>query len=229
MCSNEATDCIERYECEFATQEEKQLCSGMSGGGRCYGDVSVECDSVSDDLNAWDCGAAGLVCVEYGRLASCGHAECDLLSYEAYCHGNLLHTCREKWSTEWVVDCSGSGGVCELDLDNNAYCVGTGDPCDEESFDEHCDGSEQVFCLGGKESRIDCSLLNQDAVCVEEYGLPICMFGSECEIHSNEECNDGVITFCMLGKVMDLDCREFGYSGCNTNDYYGMTGAYCVP
>jgi hypothetical protein len=93
-----------------------------------------------------------------------------------------------------------------------------------------CDGDNVLDCIGGKEARYDCVMGYSDSTCVRVFAdTSLCMLGDECLFPlADEECREGVITFCMLGKEMVLDCKKFGYSGCGASTVNATPSAHCV-
>ncbi len=72
----------------------------------------------------------------------------------------------------------------------------------------------------------------ENGVCDSSSLIDKCKLGIECEpmVPYNEECNDGVITYCLAGKFTDLDCRDYGFGGCDTAiDSHQTTVAFCTP
>ena len=100
-------------------------------------------------------------------------------------------------------------------------CVGDGEVCEEGNLG-HCDGHVAVTCRGGRVSRFDCA-----TEATEYRGLGTCRMlsddgptcgraNAQCDAAApfSETCQDGIVTFCLLGEIRTIDCKHLGFSGC---------------
>lgn len=245
-CLKKATSCDDIFSCLKASEDEEAVCAEADGDQRCSGDVLVECE---DDLDAtpdaFDCKAAGLVCGELDGDAACGLAACDPDTDAPYCDGDLLVEC-DGAGVLVSQDCgfylglsctlescqTRAGGVCGTDPQGVIACVGDGEACDRDTFENRCDGTVMVTCNRGKESRLDCKALHPDLTCRidTDNGMAECQPAkNECRIDGDDSCQEGVITTCMMGEITEVDCTRHGHTGCATTREGTRTIAYCVP
>ncbi len=248
-CMMTATTCDQVLACVKASESEAQVCQASGDNNRCSGNVMVECSGNPDEVpDAFDCTAAGLVCAESESDAECGEAICTA-GADSRCEGHLLVKCDDV-GVEMITDChvytgyhcSGgagdltcqtrAGGTCGTDPeDGELACVGTGETCDDEMFENHCDGSVMVTCNRGKESRLDCQDLHRELTCGVDAQLGVVNCKpvlDECQLTTDESCEAGTITFCLMGKITELDCTKYGSSGCSSNMIDNRTVAFCV-
>jgi hypothetical protein len=246
-CVKGASDCAGVEACVTASATEAAAC-GDGDVNRCVGDVLVECDGTSAP-DAFDCATAGLVCGQTEAGATCGTASCDPATTAPRCDGHLAITCDEEGGVLRTrdcryaasVSCSGSGGggmTCQTHVgetcavvDGEPRCVGSGDACDEETFQNTCEGTVMVTCAGGAIGRRDCAELDGALTCrLGTRGATECAAAAqECDEHYAETCVGGVITFCLLGEVTEVDCGAYGLSGCTTISEGELSVARCTP
>ncbi|MBI5478955.1 MAG: hypothetical protein HY906_08875 [Deltaproteobacteria bacterium] len=248
-CVEHAPDCAGVEACTTASATETAAC-GSGDVHICVGDVLVECDGTTTPApDAFDCASAGLVCGQTAAGARCGTASCDPATTPARCDGDLAITCDEDGHVLRARDCrfavtmscsgGGGGGVtcqsrvgetCAV-VDGEPRCVGGGDPCDEATFQNSCDGSVMITCAGGAIGRRDCADLDPALTCrLDSRGAAECAaVAQECDEHTAETCTGGVITFCLLGEVTTVDCAAYGLSGCTTLTENEQTVARCTP
>ena len=246
-CVANAPDCAAVEACTTATSAEAEVCAG-GDVDRCAGDVLVECDG-TESPDAFDCASAGLVCGQTEQGAECGTASCDPATTPAQCEGDRAITCDVDGNVLVTRDCryamtvscsSGGGGMtcqsrvgetCAV-VDGEPRCIGAGESCDEATFQNSCDGSVVVTCAGGAIGRRDCAALDPALTCrLESHGAAECApLAQQCDEHTAETCEGGVITFCLLGEVATVDCASYGLSGCTTFlTETEQTVARCTP
>ncbi|MBN1947930.1 MAG: hypothetical protein JW797_19845 [Bradymonadales bacterium] len=251
-CYIEATNCEEVRACGHATEAQGQVCSGTDDDPHCSGDVLVECsDDPEEPHEAYDCGAAGMVCGEGDSDADCGESRCTPGTDADYCQGDALWECDYGSDVYIVRDCRYSigyhcsqegeewvcfqyaGGTCQEDpeYEGEFVCIGTGPECDSSTFQNYCEGTTLVSCRNDKEARYDCRNNGSHMTCGEsDSGHMECVEAAgACSLRTPETCADGVITYCAAGRVEQLNCRTYGYSGCGTGvSITGIIG-YCTP
>jgi hypothetical protein len=240
-CVAATDDCEAWRACYQADPDETAACAGATHDV-CVGDVAVDCSSPSVEVR--DCGAADLVCGENANGAGCGVETCDKGAVPDRCEGPLLLSCgpvgvvtAEGCASEPIaLSCGSSGNWCAAVggetcavVDGAAACVGAGEACDATTEPSRCDGSAVVRCVGGHEARVDCAVANRALTCRVVADSPHCVpAAQECDFTTPEECADGVITYCDLGRVATLDCRSYGLSGCEIVPQSNPAGARCV-
>jgi len=239
-CAQQARTCDELAACfPKASPEQAAVCEGAIGD-RCIDDLLVQCvSSDSTPVSVIDCTAAGLICGAEPEYSRCAVAPCDPAVDQAHCQGDQLWECDSYASMWYITDCyfSGSdaseGMTCQSLDATRAECAGQ-EPCDWNTYVDHCEGTTTVMCSGDDQRvvRFDCRDLSQEQRCVDLGGfIPIieCGLGSECEYYDAEErCVDGVVRFCNAGQWKEFDCRAYGYSGCVNEIWDGLPAAYCV-
>lgn len=239
-CLREAATCAEVRACSGATPDDANLCAERWAG--CRGDTLVECSF--GEAEAVDCRAAGLVCGESATSASCGTARCDAATFTETCQGSAFLECNEgtvrhkDCAYDVSVSCGGDsscmplvGGTCGNRGDGSIGCVGTDGECDEDAFVSTCQGSRIVSCRGGRIATFDCAQTAAEhlgpATCRERADGPRC---EPVEITCDptappaETCQDGAVTFCMMGQQRTIDCAAHGLGGCRTMDLGGVDG-----
>jgi hypothetical protein len=81
--------------------------------------------------------------------------------------------------------------------------------------------------------RRDCQQLIPGTTCQDlddDFWNLMCVPEKECPVEfTGETCENGIITFCFMGEITTLDCREYGLSGCTTEDTLDGTIAACTP
>ncbi|MBI5479086.1 MAG: hypothetical protein HY906_09530 [Deltaproteobacteria bacterium] len=251
-CVKLTSDCTGVRACFTASsKQQREVCrDGRSAG--CAGEVAVFCPrSDGGQAGAMACDLAGLACNATDAGAGCGLGSCDPgppgppWTGTASCQGGLLVACGFDGVLD-AMDCAfwsavtTTGGIpwqnhvgetCETV--ETGPCVGTGDPCDDASFNNWCDGSVVVTCTAGALAHRDCAALHPALTCrIGDYGIADCApVAQECDHSAPETCQAGVIAFCSFGVVTTLDCTQYGLSGCATgySDIRPGTRAYCTP
>jgi hypothetical protein len=248
-CVADAADCEAMRACVVATEAQRAVCKA-DRLSRCAGNVVVHCgrDELGGPLT-WDCAAGGLSCIETEAGADCGLGACDPATAQPTCDGDLLIECAGAPGRLIPEDCrihvgrdcpagapeSGCrarrSNTCAV-VDGKARCVGDGAPCDEATFVSSCDGSTLVTCTGGRIGRGDCAPVGPKSTCgMTSSGIYACTAGgAECLHGAPEDCDDGVITYCLWGEERTLDCTEVGFSGCTAGaSTSGGQVAACTP
>lgn len=230
-CMRGAKTCEEFAACESAPPDLAEDCVHNQERNICKGDILVMCgDYPVDEVPYADCSNVGLVCGEGDVTAHCGLDTCDPATTEPYCDGDLAIYCMEGANVLRAIDCKfDHKGTCGNDLDGNIACIGTGDPCDPDAFAGRCEGTQVVSCIGGKEAMRDCTSYYDEGVCTVLGTEALCRPPEfECMESTSETCEEGVVTFCLYGVFAQLDCRDFGFSGCDTELHDTRYAAYCV-
>jgi hypothetical protein len=226
-CWRQAEDCESLLACHEVIPEEDEHCELDPIDG--YQDICMDNTVVGCSSRTFsDCEALGLVCSENEYSAECGVDTCDPAGFEPRCDGELMVYCdstgaliERHCSSQYDLKC-GTNSEGELD------CIGRGEDC-PDGYQSRCEGTEMARCRGGKMSRADCAKLIPNTTCHDLddnfWGL-ICIPKKECPSDFTEEaCENGVITFCFMGEIATIDCREYGLSGCTTTDI----AASCTP
>jgi len=188
---------------------------------------------------ATDCDAAA-ACNEARIGEPCG-------DYERVCDGDELRACiwtGEETRMVAVQNCERMGGRCEdRDVDGRpqARCVGA-PPTGDCGFYGQCDGDIARRCtdpFGDGEAAafdVDCAELVDGGTCVEtavggEAPGPTCLPADyECTPSFAEgfEClDDSRMNICLFGRIVELDCADYGYSTCGRGDAFFTTR--CLP
>lgn len=231
----EARDCESTLSCFIPDEEQAAVCqSGVHNA--CVGDVAVHCAETT-----WmhDCGAVGLVCSDDGWGLTCGLEPCDPETYEPNCDGDLLLYCSNhvvgiedcRWHSRvqtgnvWFFE---YGGICGTGEHGRLGCIGDGEPCDDETYMSNCDGDFLVSCKGGYLARFDCRDLSPYLTCSATEDRVDCASDGCDPLH--ETCEDGVIEFCWGGTEQRIDCRRYGFSGCELgeDELRGRVVGFCV-
>ena len=239
-CISEAgTDCQEVLAClnDGAAVED---CTQINtfGSRVCDGDKLVGCTDIGRN-HQWiettvDCAALGLTCIEIdfdglgGFLPTCGQGMADStadgLSVE--CDGDVAQIQMRDGMVEF--DCGFYSSTCVagdfLLYEGLAFCEGKGADCDSDVFADQCDGDTHVWCQAGAEGGMSCDQLGQ--TCTSAGGTVACGYEACTPLTYEDNCSDGVITYCAADGEVELDCKAHGFTGCEP---YGSRGARCFP
>jgi len=234
-CVAAASNCDELRACTRPSAAQAAVCD-TTAQDTCVGNTLVTCSrkGTSQEVTAFDCTAAGLVCGASADDALCGIASCDPASTPPSCNGDLLVTCETQGNVLVSRDCRSRGQACRTNSAGVFNCVGD-TPCDPSTSQLRCEGATQVDCWDGTESRSDCSRFGLTCT-LEVTGTPdqstrttTCTpIEQQCIVGASESCLNGVITYCSLGLPATFDCRSVGLSGCATQVTGTSTVARCV-
>jgi hypothetical protein len=149
-------DCGEvcgQYDSKVGFRCLENQCEGMPATGRCDGNVAIWCDG-SGQTQRRDCGARGQTCAYVddviGNFCS-GSGQCDGLSYEGQCDGQVAIWCDENGNPK-SMECSRTDRQCRFVNESvGFYCT----DCGDVGFQGRCDGDTAVWCnrRGQLESR----------------------------------------------------------------------------
>ncbi len=239
-CIAEAgTDCDAVLAC-MNDGEARVDCSQINtfGSRVCNGDKLVGCNDIGRN-HQWiettvDCAGMGLSCIEIdfdgmgGILPTCGQgmaaSTADGLVVE--CQGDVAQIQMRDGNLQF--DCGFYNGDCVagdfLLYEGLAFCEGKGPECDSDTFADRCDGSTHVWCQAGKEGGMECSQMGQ--TCTGSGDNVVCGYEACTPLVYQDNCSDGVITYCSAEGEVDLDCKTHGFTGCEP---YGQRGARCFP
>lgn len=222
-CIEKAESCEELEACRTPPAEHASKCASNPIADICDGSWLLYCKY--DEVWGVDCAETGLEChqTEYGAVCRRGSCEPGM---EPACEEDMIVTCDE--GSEFADDCLPDLGRICSEEDGEPDCIGAGDACEQE-YAGFCEGSVKNVCVSGRLARYDCPALHPDLTCKENTGLASCApERSDCEMDMDERCEDGVITYCHLGRPATLDCARFGASGCETQSL-AHDIARCVP
>jgi len=165
-CATSAATCDEVMACFVASADQLARCPD-SRSSICEGDVLIDCE----DRERRQCGLGGLSCVEpTPGAASCVAGTCTSPG-SARCDGATISVCSPA-GMQWTYDCLSSDGWCRaegpggiwcsspgapedcVELAGVPTCAGTGEACDQETFQATCDGPVVVTCAGGFPARL---------------------------------------------------------------------------
>ena len=248
-CELDAESCEEMFKCggSEASDDQKALCVGREGEKFCDGTSILNCSDGPNSLTmTWDCAPFDMQCIETPTV-DCSRQDCIPNTDVPWCDGTKYTYCDDSgtWRT---YDCNyhfmpnesvpfGSdtfaigSGTCGEDRNGLLACTGDGEPCDQFEFENFCDGDHAYVCREDRISHLDCRTLGPHETCGLRGSRNIdCIWDdNECTWDSqNEECDDGVITYCLEGGWATLDCKDYGFDGCALVDQYNFQSAYCT-
>lgn len=195
---------------------DSERCAGLFDGGTsliepvCAGNNRVSCSPATSLTHA--CGAFDSLCITHGGVSACGQFTCADSEPSTNCDGETLVTCVLGFGTD--VDCRASGRVCRL-VDGLHRCVGGGPACTAS----RCEGDTLIRCEQGHEWRVSCGDGKEAQTCVQRDGEPRCapVLDPECDRSTwRDRCAGGKLVICD-GAVHQLDCLQFGFTGCAEN------------
>lgn len=234
-CVNAAgSDCDAVYAClNNGTVED---CSAWEEESRCEGNALRECMYVESEdryvTDYFDCSDLSLQCVVADFMGFgmpfCG-AEGTNTEMDAVvtCDGSIATI--DYMEVILTFDCSILGG--ELPCREGTYetfgmidlyCPASGPECDEDIFEDRCEGDNLITCWGGRELSADCTtgpFSHEDSRCVADEGEAACRYNDCPVVIAFETCSDGNLSFCGLTGLSEISCAEAGYSSCAT--YHG--------
>jgi hypothetical protein len=241
-CANVGT-CDEYLAC--LVPGHLQTCSTAPYMG-CDGDVAVDCWSHWGS-EVVDCASAGLRCDNSTWLPHCVAAlQCDSESVGQACVGNWVVTCAKGSVGTYQLEarCPAAASCTEVVAETAggtygptiriAYCKGDDPACSTPGA--WCDGTQLVRChdpaeVNGLvaivadparlvETRADCAWFGMVCRGTEMGGIGcFAPDGSACEPGMYDDtCSDAVVTTCVAGDVVSLQCESVNKSGCVVND-----------
>jgi len=203
-------------------------------GKACAGDVARECRAMGTSKLRFDtdCTRAGMTCKDGGCiLGTCVSGSCD---------GDSLVTCKDGVKSLFL--CGVLGLTCGNGGDG-LQCVGKGDTCSTSDPDTpvvpKCDGTQLVWCLGGKLATVDCGTLTDGRrTCnwgwldghttvtsndiLDQYFAEACgQMGGDCEGNVSE-CDGSNLKLCVDGFYEYEMCKDYQTTGCSTNGVFGQ-------
>jgi hypothetical protein len=174
------------------------------------------------------CSDLGLECADIvipeaeDKMAACVESKIEYgLTMDVSCHGTVAEISMLGVVVRY--DCAFEGGTCKAGshtdpeaIEDQLFCEGVGDACDEQSFDSYCDGNDMIGCMQGKESATHCDQFG--SVCRTEtheyFTITGCLYPSCTPIAFEETCTDGLITYCAPEGSATLQCKDLGFTGC---------------
>jgi hypothetical protein len=209
---------------------EMPVTCAPGGAPACDGDAVRSCEAFGDDdyQVVTDCARFDMTCHDGAcRMPACAGAACD---------GDVLVTCGDD-GRQVRFDCGALGLSCGHGGEG-LQCVGAGEACsvkkdanDELGIEPHCEEFKLVWCLGGREARVNCAGLTD--------GRRQCSYGwlsSNPEVAPDDilskylakacgpaafDCEDGLmlcdgrdLKICIDGFFEYLDCRAYGFEEC---------------
>lgn len=139
------------------------------------------------------------------------------------CNGTVASYCG-IWGEDVEFDCGASGRTCQSDP--LAPCVGTGDPCAEDSAAQ-CSGDVAFYCSAGRLATKDCGEIGFRTACYQDapvYEIPCLPAGDECAAGAPESCEGAALRVCVDGSWTEVDCPSLGFVGCSD----AFDGARCT-
>ncbi len=214
--------------------------SCAKGTPTCVDESLQSCHSFgeTDYLIVTDCKNFDMACVD----GECRVDDC----FGTACDGDALVTCGPNGERR-VFDCGALGLTCGHGGDG-LQCVGGGDTCtiktdsnDLDGIRPGCDGFAFVWCLGGRQARINCAGLTDGRRQCSQAWLNLHPDVASDEILSQyltkacgpvgEDCQDGLtmcdgndLKICIDGFFEYLDCRSYRFEGCEVT----ADGARCA-
>lgn len=166
-CVEQSSNCAEVLackgtECDDATQEV--YCNGADAWRCAFGYL-------------WrrDCSLIDRQCLTNTyQVAQCADATCSSSQAGDWCEGAVLVRCLN--GLLWRYDCREGyvPGTC-VEEAGEAQCANEPlTPCEESSYDEHCEGNVVVGCSGGYVQRWECDSSVYPSSCVDGEGTAYC-------------------------------------------------------
>jgi hypothetical protein len=196
----------------------------------CDGDQVVVCDSTNGGygITFEDCAPQGMHCGQANSNAACTDGNSCTQPANPHCDGSRVVGCDPGTLLEQSQDCSANGGTCDpisLGPFSSAACVGPGVTlCDDMTYQSHCDGNVEVFCLFGTVASIDCTVPYYDGTCVTSAnGIACVPNANQCTAATPDACDGNDFLTCGTDqKLARVDCTSLGFRTCG--DLGGRAG-----
>ena len=178
---------------------------------RCLANAAVDCN-------------AQLACIEDTCSGDfCEVGACDSAT-PLSCNGDRIEMCGANMVLS-AYDCSIYGETCKQTF-GQPYCgMENAGPCTIS----HCEGDVLIRC-DGEAHRIDCAGLYSGGVCVLH--TQRCAFADECSPSELPSCVGDSVHACVLGEVVEINCRELGFARCSdgacSTNYARRSRSMCV-
>ncbi len=232
-CVSEAEDCAEALGCAFVEPlgEEDTRCAGVAGDVCVSAGMLVDCASRYAELCFMPHWGAGSEC----RLGLASEGRCALsgclpeASAPPRCTSGVYVRCDPASNLKVAKDCNTVGLTCPEGAEGaDAQCA-TEDgvfPCDEPGSTSCAPNDARVrACDGSLASEFDCGAMGAD--CIEEgSGARCARPGEVCSPLDPgiDVCDGSVISVCVGGARVTLDCASLGLSCVPAN---GTLSGHC--
>jgi hypothetical protein len=234
-CLTTIADCNGYYACQGERYTTPAECLSSTTPGYCDAVNNVAFDCVN--MAAINCVPSGGTCRTYTDSSGKARADCAVLDPctvtggAQECSGNNLYTCISNdggatgvgfgryCSASSVCATTATGGT-GCYFKGNSTCSDGGVSCSGASTYTLCSAAGQLLNFDCTRAGDSCQTDDAgNAGCVR----PGCSLGSGC----TESCNGGVITVCVGGAPLAIDCKQYGFLSCAGGT--GQTAAYCTP
>jgi hypothetical protein len=126
------------------------------------------------------------------------------------CNGNLATFV--AGSTTVTRDCAAAFATC--DIASPTGCTDRAPTACQHPAKDRCDGDIRIGCDGtGRVSFHDCSRVPGGKCATDATGAVGCVY-PETTCSAPSGCNGDILTLCVLGQNVDVDCKALGLSGC---------------
>jgi hypothetical protein len=124
------------------------------------------------------------------------------------CVGTDIQTCSYE-QTVTAFDCGVYGETCKEYPFGGLYC---GEEIAQPCSSSRCEGETLIKCTG-EEHRIECGALYSGGMCSVRQSR--CEFDNACGADQLPTCIGDVLQLCVLGEVVELDCKQIGFVRCS--------------
>jgi hypothetical protein len=254
-CNLTSTSCADYEACEHVGVAHEDLCSAISGGTRCNGDLAINCENYPGDDRFFDCAALGGTCGTF-KYQDTLYADCKLdispdscagmpsTDAKAFCHSgggktdDLRYYC---WDGQaFGASCSSlascidtpSDGSSDPSAVGNASCFFDTESCNGPDS-VSCSGDMATVCSGGSQFKYNCGSVGLSCSISgkNEYCLAPGCNAADVDVACQESCSDdgSRLTFCYGGAPYTVDCGDYGFKQCSagTDPDSGRTFAAC--
>lgn len=226
-CNVRADSCDDVQECLHRKLEPTSACESQAKGWNCRGDEALYCD----DSFAFsvDCAANAGTCATYPEqddlfVIPCqpaGTQKCEGLQAGQYrCDGSVRYTCID--GKVFGEDCQSAQLDCVENGDEQAFCSGLTEACDDPGTATCTDGSVTACEASGRlatyacASSDDASSAQLSCVVDSQFDRPDCLAdGCQTAARCSEGCiDDEMAQFCVGGVPFRVRCDDFGLGTC---------------
>jgi hypothetical protein len=238
-CLASAKNCSDYYNCTGNTLLDLTTCDGsnVDDTGTCAGGVATSCGSFGGGVKA-NCNVLGGTCTVYATdtdgdmSANCQVlSSCPDTSDGFHCASTTeLYLCAAtSTSTIAIGNACPTGSTCRTDADGT-HCVYDASSCTTPGTT--CVNGKLSSCAasaGGNEgATYDCAAAGLSCVANGAAGTAACVAPGCAGTTCVESCDDntGIMTACVGGAPINVDCTIYGFTGCSTDSPIGSNTTY---
>ena len=229
-CLSRITSCNDFYTCQgwrYATTTE---CPTTSTSGTCVGGNAVDCTATPGIVT--NCGQFGETCGTFSTTSGAGVSciapvSCTGTDSTFFCSSNYLYSCTN--GVAYGQNCSTIQATCES-VGTNTNCYYNAPSCSNLNTYSCAGGSLKWCSSAGQSLNYDCARAGLSCT-IDSTNTGYCVApGCTAPPPSTctESCNGNMLSVCVGGAPYNIDCTQYGFTGCTTGtDSSNTTYAWC--